>query len=128
MELKIGERLRELRKRSGRTQEEVAAALGVSSQAVSKWESANGYPDMETVPALANYFGVTIDSLFGYDGEREAKVRRICREADAVIGRQGDQTESISLLRRAVQEFPSDAGLLVRLGYALHLQAISCRH
>ncbi len=122
MEVKIGEKLRELRKRDGRTQEEVAAALGVSNQAVSKWESMNGYPDLETIPALANYFGVTIDSLFGYEGEREARIRAVCDEADAHLNRQGDQSECLALLRRAAQEFPANPDILVRLGYALHMQ------
>ena len=122
MELKIGEKIRELRKRDGRTQEEVASALGVSNQAVSKWESQNGYPDMETVPALANYFGVTIDELFGYDGERDAKIREICVRADKILERQGKMEDCILLLREAAQEFPANADILVRLGYALHYE------
>ena len=122
MELKIGEKIRELRKRDGRTQEEVAAALGVSNQAVSKWESLNGYPDMETIPALANYFGVSIDDLFGYDGTREKRIREICERADALLERQGEMEGCILLLREAVQEFPANADLLVRLGYALHYE------
>ena len=122
MELKIGEKIRELRKRDGRTQEEVAEALGVSNQAVSKWESQSGYPDMETVPALANYFGVTIDELFGYDGEWEARIREIMQKADAILNRQGEMEDCILLLRGAVQEFPANADLLVRLGYALNYE------
>lgn len=65
MQLKLGEKIRELRRREGRTQEALANALGVTSQAVSRWEAGGSYPDMEIVPALANYFGVTIDELFG---------------------------------------------------------------
>lgn len=122
MELKIGEKIRELRRRNGVTQEQVAAALGVSGQAVSKWESMAGYPDMETVPALANYFGVSIDDLFGYDGTREKRIREICERADALLERQGEMEGCILLLREAVQEFPADADLLVRLGYALHYE------
>ena len=122
MELKIGEKIRELRKRDGRTQEEVASALGVSNQAVSKWESQNGYPDMETVPALANYFGVTIDELFGYESERDLKIRDICDRADKILNRREEMEECILLLREAAQEFPSNADILVRLGYALNYE------
>ena len=74
MKLHIGETIRQLRLRDGRTQEDLAEALGVSPQAVSRWEKNGAYPDMETVPAIANYFGVTIDGLFGYEGDREQKI------------------------------------------------------
>lgn len=120
MELKIGDRIREMRKKAGRTQEEMASVLGVTPQAVSKWESMNGYPDMETIPALANYFGVTIDALFGYDGERERRVKEICDRADRMLNMQEEIEECVAVLREAVQEFPANADLLVRLGYALH--------
>ena len=82
MQLEIGQKIRELRYRDGRTQEALADALGVTSQAVSRWEANGGYPDMEMVPAIANYFGVSIDELFGYQNDREkknhlgAKIRR----------------------------------------------------
>ena len=59
MKLKLNERIRSLRRASGRTQEELAEILGVSPQAVSRWESAAGYPDTETLPRLANCFGVS---------------------------------------------------------------------
>ena len=121
MELKIGDRIRELRKKAGRTQEAMAAALGVTPQAVSKWESMNGYPDMETVPALANYFGVTIDSLFGYDGERDRRVKEICERADRMLkDRDTDFDELIAMLRVSVEEFPANGELLARLGDALY--------
>ena len=121
MELKIGDKIRELRRRDGVTQEQVAAALGVSGQAVSKWESRAGYPDMETIPALANYFGVSIDDLFGYDGTREKRIREICERADSLFHRRDENTkERLSMLRAAVDEFPASGELLARLGCALY--------
>ena len=65
MQLNIGTKIKELRRRDGRTQEALAEALGVTNQAVSRWESGGSYPDMEIVPAIANYFHVSIDELFG---------------------------------------------------------------
>ena len=56
MQLNIGTKIKELRRRDGRTQEALAEALGVTNQAVSRWESGGSYPDMEIVPAIANYF------------------------------------------------------------------------
>ncbi len=61
----IGKVIYELRKLKNITQEELGNALGVSAQAVSKWE-AGGSPDIELIPKLADYFIVTTDYLFGY--------------------------------------------------------------
>ncbi|MBQ9746054.1 MAG: helix-turn-helix transcriptional regulator [Clostridia bacterium] len=85
MQVKIGEKIRELRRRDGRTQEQLAMALGVTCQAVSRWESGGGYPDMEAMPAIANYFHVTIDELFGYDGDREDRIKEILNSADEIM-------------------------------------------
>ena len=65
MPVGIGERIRELRRRSGKRQEDLARALGVTAQAVSRWETGLGYPDVELIPAVADYFGVEIGELFG---------------------------------------------------------------
>ena len=77
MQIRIGDKIRELRLRDGRRQEDLANALGVTNQAVSRWEANGGYPDMEMIPAIANYFGITIDELFGYHGEREEKIASV---------------------------------------------------
>ena len=58
MQLNLGQKIRELRRRDGRTQENLAEILGVTSQAVSRWEANGGYPDMEMIPAIANYFHI----------------------------------------------------------------------
>ncbi len=52
MKLNLGIKIRELRRRDGRTQEALAEALGVTGQAVSRWESGGSYPDMEILPSL----------------------------------------------------------------------------
>lgn len=69
--MKLSERLYTLRKARGLTQEELAEALGVSRQAVSKWESGAAMPDTEKLIALSKYFGVTIDSLISGDTTEE---------------------------------------------------------
>lgn len=61
----IGENIKKLRKAKGMTQEELAEAVSVSYQAVSKWEN-GGSPDLEMLPLLANTFNVTIDELMGF--------------------------------------------------------------
>lgn len=60
----MGKNIARLRKENGKTQEELAKSVGVSAQAVSKWEN-GGVPDVGLLPAIADCFGVTVDELFG---------------------------------------------------------------
>ena len=59
----IGERIATLRKKKKETQEQLAQALHISAQAVSKWERDISYPDISTLPHLAEVLGVSIDEL-----------------------------------------------------------------
>jgi len=61
--MEFNEKLQELRKNKGLTQEELAEALYVSRTAISKWESGRGYPSIDSLKAIAKYFSVTIDEL-----------------------------------------------------------------
>ena len=65
--MEFNEKLQELRKRKGITQEELAETLYVSRTAVSKWESGRGYPNIESLKAIARFFGITIDELLSGD-------------------------------------------------------------
>ena len=67
MEKTIGKKLHELRKQSGFTQDYVAEKLGVSAQAVSKWENDIACPDIMTLPNIAELYGITVDELFKND-------------------------------------------------------------
>ncbi len=69
----IGENIQKLRKESGLSQEDLAEMLGVSRQAVSKWESDAAQPTMVNIIALAKAFDVSIGSLFGDGSENDAK-------------------------------------------------------
>ncbi len=62
----IGDKIRLLRKNKNITQTELAEALSVSSQTVSKWENHVSSPDITVLPVIARYFGITMDELFGY--------------------------------------------------------------
>lgn len=64
--LKINEQIAFFRKQKGLTQEELANALGVTNQAVSKWESAQCCPDIQLLPDIAKLFDVSVDKLLGY--------------------------------------------------------------
>jgi transcriptional regulator with XRE-family HTH domain len=61
--MELHEKLQELRKQKGLTQEELAEILYVSRAAVSKWESGRGYPNIDSLKAISNFFSVTIDDL-----------------------------------------------------------------
>ena len=61
--MEFNEKLQELRKQKGITQEELAEALFVSRTAISKWESGRGYPSIDSLKAIAKFFSVTIDEL-----------------------------------------------------------------
>jgi len=63
--MSFGARLQELRHRHGVTQEQFAQQLNVSRQAVSKWESSKGYPELEKILYICNHYQVTMDELFG---------------------------------------------------------------
>lgn len=85
--MKIGERIKELRKKQGITQEQLAENLGISFQAVSKWENEVALPDITLVPAIASFFRVTTDYLFDYtipsDSAIEMQVVRPQKYEDA---------------------------------------------
>ena len=120
----LGDRIRQLRQRDGRTQEALANGLGVSPQAVSRWEKGICYPDMEAIPSIAGFFGVSIDEPFGYDNGRSKK-------ADALAGKIREMTrrnngkdvnisECIALAREALIEFPGNEKLMLALASALY--------
>ena len=63
-EINISKNIADLRKRKGITQEQLASALNISPQAISKWETNTSFPDAQMLPLIANYFEVSIDYLF----------------------------------------------------------------
>ena len=84
------EKLQELRKSRGLTQEELAEALYVSRTAVSKWESGRGYPSIDSLKELSSYFSVTIDDLLSGEKlisiaqkENRSSLRKLC---DTFVG------------------------------------------
>lgn len=65
--MNLGNKIRELRRARNLTQEQLAASLNISAQAISKWEMSASYPDMTMIPTLAAFFKVSLDELFDFD-------------------------------------------------------------
>ena len=87
MNVKIGAIIKRLRAEKHITQDTLATAMGVTPQAISRWESEGGYPDIELLPALADFFSVSIDELLGYrSSEREQELASIKQELERLAG------------------------------------------
>ncbi len=80
MDMTIGKRIAALRKEKGLTQEELAGHMGVSPQAVSKWENDQTCPDISALPKLARLLGVTVDELL--EGKAELPAVRVLPPAE----------------------------------------------
>ena len=118
MEIRLGAKIRALRKAKGISQEVLAQALGVSFQAVSKWETATTLPDVTLIPAIASFFGVSTDELFDMNlMEQEAKVAELCRAAAEY--RWDDPARSEQMLRDALKQYPGNDVILNNLLYTL---------
>ncbi len=123
MNIKIGVKIKSLRTRDGVTQEKLASALGVTAQAVSKWESENGYPDLEYLTPIANFFNVTLDELFDHDlVEKQRKIDEYCAKYDELFRNWSPSEERVELMRQALAEFPANESFLYRLAMALWYQ------
>lgn len=120
MNIKIGMIIKKLRTEKSITQDTLAAAIGVTPQAISRWESENGYPDIELLPSLADFFNVTIDELLGYKlSEREKELANIKKEMSR-LGEVGTIEERITFARNAKLKYPSDHDIKENLAVCLY--------
>ncbi len=105
MKLNISESIRHLRREADMTQEAVADALGVTYQAVSRWENGQSYPDIELLPSIAALFGVDMDRLFGIDEENmDAQIKKYQREEEALESTE----ERIAHVKSYIDAFPAE--------------------
>ena len=116
--IKLGEKIKSLRKQKNISQEIFANYLGVSFQAVSKWENGYTLPDVTMIPAIASFFGVSTDELFNFNlYEIEKQVEDICDEAYKY--RISNPPKSEQILRDGLQRFPGNEIILNNLLYTL---------
>ena len=119
MTVYFGENLKKLRKSKKLTQETLAEFLGMSFQAVSKWERGETYPDITMLPVIAAFFGVTVDSLLGTDMiAKEAKIKEYS-ESYSRLWNERKIAEARDMLREATVEFPGNYDLMAKYFNAL---------
>lgn len=108
-----------LRRKKALTQEQIAEALGVSCQAISKWETGISYPDISLLPIIADYFGVSVDYLLGHDtGKQREEIEQVCNQADKLIETH-DYIQAIPILREMLIRHPGNEKLMYKLAWAL---------
>ncbi len=112
MKLKIGENIRRLRHAADMTQEDFAARMGVSAQAVSRWETETAYPDIELLPAIADLFGIGVEELMGARNiDRERASEDAYRQLTLTELR--DPAAGLDCLRKMHRDFPRDRGVML---------------
>lgn len=114
--MSLGKNLNELRKSKGLTQKELASALRVTIQAISKWENDVCYPSADIYPAIAKFYGVSIDRLFGYTAvnyeETLLEIQKKIKELD-------NSGEKIRLINDGIRKFPDSKQLKFLLATVL---------
>ncbi len=121
MILNIGDTIKHLRKERDITQDELADILGVSYQSVSRWETGACYPDIELLPAISDFFDITVDKLLGIDEKVEQeKISQYLNRFQEAIST-GKVYDCIAIAREGVAEYPNNYVLLNKLMYALFI-------
>ena len=118
--MKIGLKIRELRQQVGISQEILARALSMTPQAISRWENGTTAPDISLLPAIANYFDVSIDTLFSYDA------MSVQRDMESFFDQyyyllQDSQEKAQELLIAALKRYPGQE--VLKLLRCFHLKA-----
>ncbi|QVK17018.1 helix-turn-helix transcriptional regulator [Mycoplasmatota bacterium] len=119
MNIKIGEVIKRLRKKQDVTQEKLAEYLGISYQAISKWENGVALPDITLVPTIANFFDVSIDELFTQDEQNKDEKIKEYENENKRLRNIGDMKGSIQLMREALKEYPKNYQLTLGLANSL---------
>ena len=119
MTIKIGAKIKSLRKKADVTLDRLAEYLGVTAQAISRWEGEICYPDIEILPAIADFFNVSLDELIGMN--QEQKEKKINEYIEKASNKQfeGDFAGAVAVYREAVSHYPSSHNLQAFLASAI---------
>ena len=127
MSLSMGQIIKDLRKKNKLTQEELAERLGVTYQAISKWENGTGMPDISQIVPLASIFGVSTDVLFGVaDLTENEDAWRIVHHADSIkkYGEIETYLHAYDILMDGLRKYPNNLIIMIHcmnLGISLSL-------
>lgn len=119
MDISMKDTLRALRQKKNITQEALANHLGITPQAVGKWERGEGFPDITLLPVIALYFGVTIDDLLNVGQARIDMMIESYRAESHALLNAGNTEENLALWERAYTELPNDCRVINGLMNAL---------
>lgn len=118
MNISMGRKIKELRRKRGLSQKELANHLGVSFQTISKWENDVAMPDVSLIPVIAYFFDVSTDELFDYERiNTERKIEEIC--AEAAKCRDENPAKAEEILRQGLKQYPSNEIILNNLLYTM---------
>ena len=116
--MNIGTNIYTLRKEKKITQAQLAEKLGVSEQAISKWENNQCAPDVSLFPIIAEFFGVSIDRLFGYHtSSYNDEVEAIMKAADDSM----DTYKEIEIISEGLKKYPNSPDLKIYLAFSLSM-------
>lgn len=105
--MELGSNIKDLRKQKGLRQEQLAEAMGVSTAAVSKWETNQSYPELTLLAELADFFEVSVDTLIGHNLSADRMETLIAQMEKAVEDR--DEEKAASLCEKILRNYPNDS-------------------
>ena len=112
--MNIGHTIKKLRKDRDITQEKFAEYLNMTPQAISRWENGTSYPDIATLPLIAEFFNVSSDYLLGIEvDKREEEIQTILAQYRTLLA-SGDKNKRLDLVKNAVSKHPGEFRLLIR--------------
>ena len=120
--IRLSENIKRFRLMRQMTQTQLAEVFNVSEQAVSRWENGNTYPDITLLPAIADYFGISIDELMGMETYKDEKTIDSILQTVKENERKGLITENVALLLDAAQKYPTNYTILLYLAGQLNFE------
>ncbi|MDR1329944.1 MAG: helix-turn-helix domain-containing protein [Oscillospiraceae bacterium] len=119
MDILLAENLKRLRAERGGSQDALATHLGVTSQAVSKWECGENFPDITLLPSIAAYYDASVDDLLGVGEIRKREKITAYMEQSIELNRLGKIKDALALWEAVYKEFPNEPAVMSNLAHAL---------